>query len=83
MFNAFFCSVYFCKNSYLIGSLAFVEGELRHIETDDPFEFQVSLDHAYNQKRYEAIGEVKSFTTFVLRLNCQANQANQPLLCSG
>lgn len=43
------------------------EGKLRKIDPatgeagSEPFEFNVSSDHAYNQKRYEALGEVKQF----------------------
>ena len=49
----------------------FVDGELRQIESGDPFEFQVSKNHSYNQKRYEAIGEVNYFTPHLLsRSNC-------------
>ncbi|GFR13179.1 uncharacterized protein TNCT_126351, partial [Trichonephila clavata] len=33
-------------------------GQLRHITTGEPFEFnQKKDDHLYNQKRYEALGE--------------------------
>lgn len=34
------------------------DGQLRHVETGEPFEFKVREDHSYNQKRYEALGEV-------------------------
>lgn len=35
------------------------DGQLRHIETDERFEFEVRKDDPkYNQKRYEALGEV-------------------------
>lgn len=43
------------------------EGKLRKIDTatgepgDEPFEFDVSSDPVYNQKHYEAIGEVIVF----------------------
>lgn len=34
------------------------DGQLRHIETNKPFEFNVSDDAAYNQQHYEALGEI-------------------------
>ena len=34
------------------------EGELRSAEDGEPFVFKVKEDHTYNQKRYEALGEV-------------------------
>lgn len=35
------------------------DGKLRNIETDEPFKFEVKEgDRAYNQKHYEALGEV-------------------------
>ena len=35
------------------------EGELRHTETDNPFEFVVKEGNKrYNQRHYEAVGEV-------------------------
>lgn len=34
------------------------DGCLRNIKTDEPFQFKVSADDSYNQKHYEAIGEV-------------------------
>ena len=36
------------------------DGQLRHIETGEPFEFKIKEEQAYNQKRYETIGEVCS-----------------------
>ena len=41
-----------CMYSFL------TEGELRHTETGERFVFNVREEHAYNQKRYEALGEV-------------------------
>ena len=36
------------------------EGQMRNIETDEPFKFEVKEgDRAYNQKHYEALGEVE------------------------
>ena len=32
-------------------------GQLRNIQTGKPFEFAVSTDATYNQKRYEALGK--------------------------
>lgn len=34
------------------------EGKMRHTETDSAFEMAVTEDATYNQKRYEALGEV-------------------------
>ncbi|XP_046569818.1 uncharacterized protein LOC124278112 isoform X5 [Haliotis rubra] len=34
------------------------DGQLRHIDTEEPFVFKVSSNHSYNQLRYEALGEV-------------------------
>ena len=34
------------------------DGQMRHTETGEPFVFKVKDDSLYNQKRYEAIGEV-------------------------
>ena len=36
-----------------------IEGELRSLEDGERFVFKVKEDHNYNQKRYEALGEVK------------------------
>lgn len=37
----------------------FIEGQLRHIKTGEPFVFNYREDlHRWNQKRYEALGEV-------------------------
>lgn len=51
------------RSSCFMGSWI-LGGKLRKIDTEsglvtnDPFEFNVSEDQAYNQKRYEALGEV-------------------------
>lgn len=38
---------------------SFAEGQLRHIKTGEPFVFNYREDlHRWNQKRYEALGEV-------------------------
>ncbi|XP_070542343.1 cotranscriptional regulator ARB2A homolog [Ptychodera flava] len=43
------------------------DGELRHMETDEKFIFHVKKDdHVYNQKRYEALGEI--ITDYVYNL---------------
>ena len=35
------------------------EGQLRQIDSDEPFEFEERKDdHKYNQKRYNALGDV-------------------------
>jgi len=40
--------------------ILFADGQLRNIETDEPFKFEVKEgDRAYNQKHYEALGEVQ------------------------
>lgn len=36
------------------------DGRLRHVETGEPFVFNAREDlHRWNQKRYEALGEVQ------------------------
>lgn len=43
------------------------DGQLRNIETDEPFKFEVKEgDRSYNQKHYEALGEV--ITEYVYKL---------------
>ncbi|PIK36290.1 hypothetical protein BSL78_26890 [Apostichopus japonicus] len=43
-------------------------GQLRHIETGEPFEFvSRENDHSYNQQRYEALGEVITKHVYNLR----------------
>ena len=45
----------------LITNISFpsTEGQLRSIETDEPYEFEAKKgDHSYNQKRYNALGDV-------------------------
>ena len=38
------------------------DGQMRNIETGEPFKFEVKEgDRAYNQKHYEALGEVRSY----------------------
>lgn len=45
-----------CHNDYIF---LLTEGQLRHKETEQPFEFNVREgDHYYNQKHYNALGEV-------------------------
>ncbi|KAJ4445740.1 hypothetical protein ANN_12425 [Periplaneta americana] len=57
-FNKAGCGIMYC----LVLSLA--EGQLRKLDAvtgqpgDEPFEFNVSQDQSYNQKRYEALGDV-------------------------
>ena len=39
------------------------DGQLRSIETNEPFKFEVKKgDRDYNQKHYEALGEVRTIT---------------------
>lgn len=39
--------------------VSFIEGQLRHTKTGEPFVFNYREDlHRWNQKRYEALGEV-------------------------
>ena len=39
-----------------------VDGQMRHIETNEPFKFEVKEgDRGYNQKHYEALGEVTAY----------------------
>ena len=65
-------SVHFPKTLEDFGYRFNSSGKLRKIDsstgelTDLPFEFNVSLDQSYNQKHYEAIGEV-----FMLIVYCK------------
>lgn len=52
---------------YLLHCFFLSDGQLRHTETDERFEFEVRKeDPKYNQKRYEALGEV--ITEYVYNL---------------
>ena len=42
--------------------IVYVEGQLRHTETGEPFVFQVKDDNRYNQAHYEALGKVSNTT---------------------
>lgn len=45
-----------------------VDGQLRHIHTGEPFVFNYKEDlHRWNQKRYEALGEVMLIIFFFLK----------------
>lgn len=45
--------------SFLSFYLSPTDGQLRHIKTGEPFVFNAREDlHRWNQKRYEALGEV-------------------------
>jgi hypothetical protein len=43
--------------------MCLIDGQLRKLHegqiTDEKFEFNIKDDHEYNQKHYEALGEVK------------------------
>lgn len=56
-------------------------GQLRHIITGEAFEFNVKKDdHVYNQKRYEALGEVVSNHVFhLLETECNLVKMTIPL----
>lgn len=46
--------------------VSFTEGQLRHIKTGEPFVFNYREDlHRWNQKRYEALGEVHNLCVCV------------------
>ena len=67
-----FCILFTCDSFLLVAALRFfsidplvlllnciLEGKLRHVDTDEPFNFEVKPgDKTYNQKHYEALGEV-------------------------
>jgi len=49
----------FSQNDEIMYFLFSVDGQLRHINTGEPFVFNYKEDlHRWNQKRYEALGEV-------------------------
>ena len=53
-------------------NLSHADGQLRHIETGEPFLFEVKKgDKAYNQAHYEALGEVRypSFPGFLASIH--------------
>ena len=48
-----------CSHRKYLTSLCFTDGQLRNIETGEPFLFEVKKGKkAYNQAHYEALGEV-------------------------
>lgn len=52
----------FGENLEAFGYKFNADGELRHIETGERFIFDVKKgDRSFNQKHYEALGDVKSF----------------------
>ncbi|GFR16716.1 cotranscriptional regulator FAM172A, partial [Trichonephila clavata] len=54
-------------------------GQLRHITTGEPFEFNLKKDdHLYNQKRYEALGEIVTNHVFHL-LETECNLIKMPI----
>ncbi|GFT79683.1 cotranscriptional regulator FAM172A [Nephila pilipes] len=56
-------------------------GQLRHIITGEPFEFNLKKnDHVYNQKRYEALGEVvTNYVYHLLETECNLIKKSIPL----
>ncbi len=54
--NEYFWTFSFSSICYLFCFSA--EGRLRNTEDGEPFVFKLKEDHQYNQKRYEALGEV-------------------------
>ena len=49
-----------------------IEGEMRHTESGERFVFKIDDSHQYNQKRYEAIGEVNClFYMFLFLIGAQ------------
>ncbi|XP_063602571.1 cotranscriptional regulator ARB2A-like isoform X2 [Penaeus indicus] len=62
---------------------SFQDGKLRNIETGRPFEFVVRVgDQAYNQKHYEALGEVVTEEVYkLLETECGLTRAKVPYNC--
>lgn len=63
IFVGFYVLFYFTYTSFLTCSSPFMllptDGQLRHTKTGEPFVFNEREDlHRWNQKRYEALGEV-------------------------
>ncbi|PRD31447.1 UNVERIFIED_CONTAM: hypothetical protein NCL1_23542 [Trichonephila clavipes] len=56
-------------------------GQLRHIITGEPFEFNLKKgDHIYNQKRYEALGEIITQHVYhLLETECNLIKMTLPL----
>ncbi|XP_058948087.2 cotranscriptional regulator ARB2A homolog isoform X1 [Pocillopora verrucosa] len=55
------------------------EGKLRNIETDEPFKFEVKEgDRAYNQKHYEALGEVITEYIYHLLVEVELERVTVP-----
>ncbi|XP_003738780.1 cotranscriptional regulator FAM172A [Galendromus occidentalis] len=54
-------------------------GRLRSIQTGKPFEFAVSTDAVYNQRRYEALGQVLDQYVYDLLLKEGLEQVNIPV----
>ncbi|GFY47870.1 cotranscriptional regulator FAM172A [Trichonephila inaurata madagascariensis] len=56
-------------------------GQLRHIITGEPFEFNLKKDdHLYNQKRYEALGEIVTNHVYhLLETECNLIKMSLPL----
>ncbi|XP_047502812.1 cotranscriptional regulator FAM172A-like, partial [Penaeus chinensis] len=61
----------------------FQDGKLRNIETGRPFEFVVREgDQAYNQKHYEALGEMVTEEVYkLLETECDLKRAEVPRNC--
>lgn len=62
--------------------MSLTDGQLRHIKTGEPFVFNAREDlHRWNQKRYEALGEVTHcFSTGLLKSGCSYNVACSTLV---
>lgn len=51
--------LHFVFNFFIFFCYFITDGQLRHINTGEPFVFNAREDlHRWNQKRYEALGEV-------------------------
>ena len=63
----------------------FADGRMRKIETNEPFEFEVKEgDRSYNQRRYEALGEVSTFPSTICNVEKKTFQVTvcyQQLYC--
>uniref|UniRef100_A0A8C5RI59 Family with sequence similarity 172 member A n=1 Tax=Laticauda laticaudata TaxID=8630 RepID=A0A8C5RI59_LATLA len=58
----------------------FIEGQLRHMKTGEPFVFNYREDlHRWNQKRYEALGEIITKYVYELLEECHLKKVYVPV----
>lgn len=58
------------------------KGQLRHTETNKPFEFHVSDDSSYNQQHYEALGEIITEHVYNLLEKAGLEKIHIPIDCN-